>query len=73
MQECRHVYVQMYWLLIKKEYIIVFVYIIVTKVDNTVQITSSKRLAHVHTKPFEILANPGPNSVVINFVYSNHV
>ena len=40
-----HVYVQMYWLLVKKEYIIVFVYIISAVVHNTVCVTSAKWFA----------------------------
>jgi hypothetical protein len=38
-------YVQMYWLLVKKEYIIVFVYIISTVVHYTVCVTSAEWFA----------------------------
>jgi hypothetical protein len=40
-----HVYVQMYWLLVKKEYIIVFVYIISAVVHDTVCVTYAKWFA----------------------------
>ena len=71
--ECRRMYVQMNWLLIKKEYIIVFAYVILAIVDHTLRITSTKWFTHVHTKTFEMAVNPGPKGIVINLVYSNHV
>ena len=63
----------MYWLLVKKEYIIVFVYIFTAKIYHTVWITASKWIAHEHSKAGPIAIDPGPNGVVVNFVYSKHV
>jgi len=61
-------YVQMYWLLIKKEYIIVFVHIIIAVVFYTVWVTSTKRVAHEHSEPRPMLLNPRPNGIVVNLV-----
>ncbi len=69
----RHVYVQMYWLLVEKEYIIVFVYIISTIVHYAVWITSSKWLTKEFSKTWAMLAKPRPKGIVIKFIYSNHV
>jgi hypothetical protein len=67
------VYVQMYWLLIKKEYIIVFLYIISAITNHAVWITASERIAHKQSDAGTMFAKPGPKGVVINLVYSNHV
>ncbi len=71
--ECGHVYVQMNRLLIKKEYIIVFVYITSTIRNHTVRVTPPKRIADQYTKAWSILFEPMPEGVVIKFIYSNHV
>ena len=63
----------MNWLLIKKEYIIVFVEIISTVDHYTVWITSPKRFAKEFPKARSVFSDPGPEGVVINFIYSNHV
>ena len=66
-------YVQMYWLLVKKEYIIVFVYIILSVVFYTFGITAAKWIAHVHSVTGQIFGKPWPKGIVIYFVDSNHV
>ena len=71
--KCWHVYVQMYWLLVKKEYIIVFVYIIAAIIYHTIRITASKWITHEHSNAWPIVFDPRPKGVVVNFVYSNHV
>jgi hypothetical protein len=48
------VYVQMYWLLVKKEYIIVFVYIISAVVHNAVCVASAKWFAKECSKSWAI-------------------
>ena len=71
--KCFKMYIQMYWLLIKKEYIIVFVYIITAIIFYAARVTSAKRVAHVHSNPGQIVPNPRPNGIIVNLVYSNHV
>ena len=65
--------IQMNWLLVVKQYIIVFVYVIPAVVTNCVWVTSTKWFIkkHSHTRP--VLVEPRPKSIVVNFVYSNHV
>ena len=65
--------VQMYWLLVKKEYIIVFVDVFLAIANNTVWITPSKRVANIQPNPRSMLAQPRPKCIVVNLVYSNHV
>jgi len=67
------VYAQMNRLLIKKEYIIVFVYIFSTICNYTIWVTSTKRVTSKNSKSVPILSKPGPEGIVINFIYSNHV
>ena len=69
----RYVYVQMNWLLIKKEYIIVFVCIVSTIIYYAVWITPAKWFTNPFSKSRKIFSNPGPEGVVIKFIYSNHV
>ena len=63
----------MYWLLIKKEYIIVFLYIISAITNHTIGITAPKRIAQKESSTGTVVAEPGPNGVMINFIDSNHV
>jgi len=60
-------------LLVKKEYIIVFVYIISTITHHTVGIASAKRITKEFSKARAIFSKPGPKGIVIKFIYSNHV
>ena len=68
-----HVYAQMNRLLVKKEYIIVFVYIISAIIHHTVRIATSKRFAKECSKTRTVGLQPRPKGIVINFIYSNHV
>ena len=67
------VYAQMNRLLVKKEYIIVFVYTFTTKINNTIRITAPKGIAHEHPCAWPVISDPRPKSVVVNFIYSKHV
>ena len=74
--ECCGVYARMYWLLVKKEYIIMFimfVFIISTIVYYAVRVTMPKGITVKYPKASPIFPDPGPESIVINFIYSNHV
>jgi hypothetical protein len=68
-----YVNVQMYWLLIKTEYIIVFVYFVIAIANNTVRITATKRVTHQKSKTWPVFRQPWPKGVVVDLVNSNHV
>jgi hypothetical protein len=71
--ECGHVLSQMYWLLIKKEYIIVLLYIISAITNHAVGITAPKWITHKKSSTRPFVADPRPEGVAVNFVDSNHV
>ena len=71
--KCGYMNIQMYWLLVKKEYIIMFVYIISAIVHNAVWIASPKWLAEKLSKTRAVLFQPRPKGIVVKFIYSNHV
>ena len=71
--KCWHVYVQMNWLLIKKEYIIVFVYIFSTVTNHTIGVATPKRVTRQQSVTWSVVSKPRPESIIVKFIYSNHV
>ena len=68
----RCVEVQMYWLLVVKEYIIVF-YVIPTKVVQCIRIRPSGRIAKEHARVRHMPVYPRPKGIVVDLIYPDHV
>lgn len=68
----RSVEVQMYWLLVVEEYIIVF-YVIPTKVVQRIRIRPSGRVAKEHTGSWHVPVYPRPKGIVVDLIYPDHV
>ena len=67
------VYGQMNRLLVKKEYIIVFVVVISSVHYHTVWVTAPKWITVKQSKARSVFVHPRKKSILINFVYSYHV
>ena len=63
----------MYRFLIVKKYKIIFWNVISPVVEQCVGVTAPRRVAKICLGTRNMFVNPGPKSVVVNFVYSNHV
>ena len=64
--------VQMYWLLVVKEYIIVF-YVVPTKVVQRIWICSSGWIAEEHASVRHMPVYPRPKGIVVDLIYPDHV
>jgi hypothetical protein len=62
----------MYWLLVVKEYIIVF-YVIPTKVVQRIRIRPTWRVAKEHAGLRHMPVYPRPKGIVVDLIYPDHV
>ena len=69
----RLVKIHVYWLLVMKKYKIIFNNVISAIVKQCIGITAPRRVTEKSSSSRSMLVNPGPECVVVNFVYSNHV
>ena len=69
----RFMKIQVYGFLIMQKYKINFLNIISTVVEQCIRVTASWRITKKCSGARDVLINPGPKGIIINFVYSNHV
>ena len=68
----RSVEVQMYWLLVVEEYIIVF-YVIPTKIVQRIRIRPTRRITEEHARVRHMPVYPRPKGIVVDLIYPDHV
>jgi len=71
--EQRLMKVYVYWFLIMQKYKISFWNVVLSIIAQCIWITSSRRIAKECSGSRLVIVQPRPKSVVVNFIYSNHV
>ena len=65
--------IEMNWFLIVQKYKVIFRNIIPAKVKKSIWVTTPWRVAEECSSARLVIVYPRPKSVVVNFIYSNHV